>query len=100
MAVSTKRRRTHVVLPDELLQKIDERVGPRHRSEFIEEAVEEKIRHLELVEAFHQFAGSIKDGDVPEWDTPESTARWIDEIRGRCTPDHLSESSQMRRNVT
>jgi Arc/MetJ-type ribon-helix-helix transcriptional regulator len=88
MAVSTKRRRAHVVLPEELLHKIDARVGQRRRSEFIQEAIEERLNHLERIEAFRQFAGSIADGEVPEWDTRESTEAWLRELRGRCEPDH------------
>lgn len=82
MAVSTTRRRAHVVLPAELLREIDARVGQRRRSEFIQEAIEEKLNLLERVEAFRRVAGSISDGDVPEWDTRESTDEWLRKLRG------------------
>lgn len=90
MVVPTSRRRAHVVLPKALLEKIDARVGQRRRSEFIQEAIEEKINHLERVEAFERVVGSIADGDVPEWDTRESTEAWLREIRGR---DRAEKSS-------
>ncbi|MFN8589960.1 MAG: ribbon-helix-helix domain-containing protein [Thermomicrobiales bacterium] len=79
--VSTHRRRVHVVLPDSILQEVDAQVGPRGRSEFIQDAIEEKLNRLRRVEAFARVAGSIADGEIPEWETPESTAAWIREIR-------------------
>ena len=88
MAVTAKRRRAHVVLPDELLREIDARVGQRHRSEFIQEAIAEKLNYLARIEAFRRVAGSIADGEVPEWDTRESTEKWLRELRGGCEPDH------------
>jgi Arc/MetJ-type ribon-helix-helix transcriptional regulator len=81
MVVSTRRRRAHVVLPEDLLQKIDARVGQRKRSEFIQEAIEEKLNHLARVEAFERVVGSIADGEVPEWDTRESTEAWVRDLR-------------------
>ena len=81
MAVSTERRRAHVVLPNDLLREIDERVGQRRRSEFIQDAIEEKLNRLRRVEAFERVVGSIGDGDIPEWDTPEATAQWVHDLR-------------------
>lgn len=81
MAVSTVRRRAHVALPDELLKQIDERVGQRKRSEFIQEAIEDKLSVLRRAERFKQVVGSIGNGDIPEWDTPEMAAAWVRKIR-------------------
>jgi hypothetical protein len=90
MAVSTKRRRAHVVLPEELLREIDARVGQRKRCEFIQQAVEEKLNYLGRIEAFERIGGSIADGEVPEWDTPDSTAEWLRALREEWSPDRLS----------
>jgi Arc/MetJ-type ribon-helix-helix transcriptional regulator len=81
MAVSSERRRAHVVMPSGLLREIDARVGQRRRSEFIQEAIEEKLRQLRRVEAFERVVGSVANGDKPAWETPESTAEWLREIR-------------------
>ncbi len=43
--------RTHVVMADEVLEAIDERVGERGRSRFLEEAAREKLMRIELEEA-------------------------------------------------
>lgn len=90
---ATNRRRVHVILPDAILQEVDAQVGPRGRSEFIQEAVEEKLNCLRRVAAFSRIAGSIVDGEIPEWATPESTAAWIREIRKDRTIDHVPEST-------
>lgn len=90
MAGTTKRRRGHVVLPEELLREIDARVGQRKRNEFIQEAIQEKLNYLGRIEAFRWVAGSIADGEVPEWDTPESTAEWLRALREEWNPDRLT----------
>jgi hypothetical protein len=69
--------RTHVVLPKELVQELDELVGPRHRSEFIAEAAKEKLDRLKRLRAFEEFAGSLADVDIPGWETPEAAAEWV-----------------------
>ena len=89
MAVSTERRRAHVVLPDELLRDVDARVGQRRRSEFIQEAIEEKLTRLNRVEAFEQVVGSLKGVDTPGWETPEAVAKWVHDLRYH--PERLAE---------
>ena len=69
--------RTHVVLPKDLVEELDELVGPRHRSEFIAEAATEKLARLKLARAFEKFAGSLADVDIPGWETSESAAEWV-----------------------
>jgi hypothetical protein len=81
MAVSSDRRRAHVVLPADLLPEIDERVGQRHRSEFIQEAIENELQRRRRVEAFERVVGSIADGENPDWETRETTAEWLTELR-------------------
>lgn len=80
MAVSTERRRAHVVLPTALLREIDARVGPRQRSEFIQEAIENELRRLRRIEAFERAVATPTLG-IPEWETSESTAAWVRELR-------------------
>ena len=94
MGVSSGRRRAHVVMSNDLLQEIDSRVGQRKRSEFIQEAIEEKLNRLQRLEAFERVVGSIGDGDIPEWDTPESVAQWVQELRYH--PAKLAEQFEDR----
>ena len=73
--------RTHVILPKELVDKIDARVGRRRRSWFIAELTSRELARLELLEAARAAAGSVPEGKVPEWDTEESTAAWLRQLR-------------------
>jgi hypothetical protein len=43
--------RTRIVIPDELLEEIDNVVGPRGRSRFLETAAREKLDRLALEDA-------------------------------------------------
>jgi hypothetical protein len=81
MAATPERRRAHVVLSDALLREVDARVGQRKRSEFIEQAIVEKLKRLRRVEAFERVVGSVADGEIPEWETRESTAAWLRKLR-------------------
>ena len=73
--------RTHVLLPVDLVDEIDAIVGQRKRSRFIAEAVAEKLRRMRLEEALLELERSPVEFDVPGWETPESTARWVAEQR-------------------
>ncbi|HEX5499236.1 MAG TPA: hypothetical protein VFX03_08420 [Thermomicrobiales bacterium] len=78
---SGERRRAHVVLPGELINEIDARVGQRHRSQFIQNAVEDKLRRLRRVEAFERILESPDEVGIPEWGTRESTSDWLRGLR-------------------
>ena len=81
--------RTHIVVPDGLIAAIDARVGQRKRSRFIAEAIEEKLRRADLIEAFEEVAGSLADVDIPGRETPESTSQWVHDMRHH--PEKLVE---------
>jgi hypothetical protein len=80
MAASTERRRAHIVLPGALLREIDALVGQRGRSRFFEEAASEKLQRLRRVAAFER-ATSVPTVGIPEWETKESAAEWVRELR-------------------
>lgn len=69
--------RTHIVLPDELLAELDELIEPRRRSEFITEAVRDKVKNLRQIRALRETAGILRDEQIPGWETPESTSEWV-----------------------
>ena len=75
--------RTHMVLPDELIESIDSLVGKRKRTRFVQEAVREKLRRETLVAALEATAGVLAKDDHPEWDTTEKVAAWVRETRRR-----------------
>ncbi|MGH2460028.1 MAG: type II toxin-antitoxin system VapC family toxin [Chloroflexota bacterium] len=67
----------HIVIPADVVSEIDQIVGPRGRSQFVTEAVTEKPRRVHLRQAAHRVVGSLRDVEIPEWETPESTAAWV-----------------------
>jgi metal-responsive CopG/Arc/MetJ family transcriptional regulator len=69
--------RTHVILSDEVMDAIDEKVGQRGRSRFLEEAAREKLERLELEAALRKCAGILKAKDYPEWRDQESINEWV-----------------------
>jgi metal-responsive CopG/Arc/MetJ family transcriptional regulator len=73
--------RTHVILPEELVEAVDELVGHRKRSAYIAEAVEARVAHDRLGKALKEAAGALADADYPEWETPEKTSAWVRELR-------------------
>ena len=69
--------RTHVILDDEVLKAIDDKVGQRRRSRFLEEAAREKLKRIELEEAVRTGAGLLKDEDYPHWRDTASVQDWV-----------------------
>ena len=77
----TEMVRTHLVLPAELLERFDRRVGPRKRSEKVAELVEEFLRREQLIDTIERFAGFAKAEDHPEWSSEDAIARWVRDER-------------------
>jgi hypothetical protein len=69
--------RTHVVLSDEVIAGIDERVGERGRSRFLEAAAREKLERLDLEVALRDGAGVLKEKDYPQWRDQEAVNEWV-----------------------
>ena len=84
--------RTHVILRDDLVEEVDKRVGKRRRSEFINAAVEERLNRLRLIETAETVAGSLKDAEIPGWETAESTLEWVRKMRA--SPEHWDQDSE------
>ncbi|MBI4306192.1 MAG: hypothetical protein HY678_07720 [Chloroflexi bacterium] len=74
--------RTHVLMSDELLQAIDEIVGKRGRSRFLEEAAREKLERLELTDALKATAGIARGKKYRHWLDRKTAAQWVRETRG------------------
>ncbi|HEY3081930.1 MAG TPA: type II toxin-antitoxin system VapB family antitoxin [Chloroflexota bacterium] len=73
--------RTHVVIDDEVMREVDRIVGPRRRSEFIEQALREKLQHERQDWAVEALAGALKGGTPEYWSTPDRVVEWIRERR-------------------
>lgn len=73
--------RTHLMLDDNVVGEIDNLVGRRKRSRFVEEAVREKLAREKLLSALKETAGILSRDDHPEWETPEKVAAWVRDTR-------------------
>jgi Arc/MetJ-type ribon-helix-helix transcriptional regulator len=71
--------RTHVVLPDDLLKRIDALVGKRGRSSFLAEIADKEVKRRNLI-AFLSTPGQVwKDEDHPE--LKHGAAAWVRKTR-------------------
>lgn len=77
----TEMVRTHVLLPKDLVARIDEQVGPRRRSEFVAETLRKELdrsHFLSLALAARDEARRLGNkGGPPEWATSEGAAAWV-----------------------
>lgn len=69
--------RTHVVMSDEVLAAIDEVVGKRGRSRFLEEAAAEKLERLALTDAVGATAGIARGSAYSHWRDRDTAAGWV-----------------------
>ncbi len=69
--------RTHVILPRDVVDAVDNLVGKRGRSRFFAEAAEEKLARVRLENAARKAAGSLAEVAIPGWETSESAAEWV-----------------------
>ena len=82
-------RRRHIITPTRLIKEIDRLVGPRRRSEFVTDAISEKLEREKRIRATRE-AMKLPPVDVPEWRTPEAASQWV---------RHLRRESDRSRNV-
>ncbi len=73
--------RAHVILPENLLLRIDRMIGKRKRSRFLVEAAEEKLERDRLIAAIDTAAGAWKPEDHPEWRRKGGAAVAMREMR-------------------
>lgn len=81
MTSSSRLKRTHVLLPEDLLDDVDALVGARRRSSFIADAVMSEVRRRRLKAAVAEMDGALADVDIPGWETPEAAAAWVRALR-------------------
>ena len=74
--------RTNVLLPEELVEELDQVAGKRKRSRFIVQAIREKLARLKFAEMLTQTAGAWSDENHPEIRTQEDLNRYLRRVRG------------------
>lgn len=72
-------KRTHIVLPTDLVAEIDRRVGKRSRSRFLAQLAARELRRLRQLEALRNAIGCWKDQDHP--DLEQGSAEWVEQFR-------------------
>ena len=74
-------KRTHIIIPKDLVQSIDAIVGKRKRSKFITEAARKELNRLRLLRALDKAQGTWSDKDHPELTRKGGTYKWVRAIR-------------------
>ena len=72
-------KRTHIVIPQQLVARIDIIVGRRGRSKFLAQAAEKELMRLSQLKALEAAAGSWKNPHHPE--LKHGAAKWVDKLR-------------------
>lgn len=72
-------KRTHIVIPQLLVDEIDTVVGKRGRSAFLTQAAEKELMRLRQIKAPESAAGSWKNKDHPE--LKQGAANWVKKLR-------------------
>jgi hypothetical protein len=75
----TNTKRTHVVIPEQLVKEIDTLVGSRQRSSFLTQAAERELMRLRQLKSLDTSAGAWKDSDHPE--LKAGSAKWVKKVR-------------------
>ena len=73
--------RTHIIVPEELVQSVDNLVGPRNRSKFFAEAAKERLIRTKRTILAKKLAGSLTDSVIPGWETSRAAAIWVHNSR-------------------
>jgi hypothetical protein len=72
-------KRTHVVIPEQLVKEIDTFVGSRQRSSFLTQAAERELMRLRQLKALDSAGGAWKDSNHPE--LKQGSAKWVRKLR-------------------
>jgi metal-responsive CopG/Arc/MetJ family transcriptional regulator len=71
--------RTNVTLSEDLLREVDQLAGPRGRSQFVADAVEQRVKRERLRRALDAAEGAWIG--TPAYMTPDEAYRWIRSMR-------------------
>jgi metal-responsive CopG/Arc/MetJ family transcriptional regulator len=72
-------QRTHIVIPQPLVEAIDLFVGKRGRSQFITQAAEKELKRHRLIKTLKEAAGCWTDANHPE--LRHGSSRYIERLR-------------------
>ena len=86
-------KRTHVVLPDDLVREIDKIAGARGRSAFLADLAKREIKRRQLLEFFKSKDPVWKDKDHPE--LKKGAAAWVRKLRAE-SETHFQKAQKRR----
>lgn len=72
-------KRAHIVIPQTLVEQIDNVVGKRGRSSFVARAAERELLRLQQIHALKAASGAWKDQDHPE--LKAGATQWVKNLR-------------------
>ena len=75
----TTTKRTHVILPVDLVAAIDKIAGKRRRSAFLVEVIRDEVQRMSQRGALKAAAGAWKDDDDPE--LKHGASAWVQGMR-------------------
>ncbi len=75
--------KTQIVFPEALLEELDRTVQKRERSEFVVQAVQEKLKKVRLQQALENVAGIWKNH--PDLQTDAQVRKYLKRLRGSDT---------------
>lgn len=79
--LQTDAQKITVTIPSALLNRLNESIPKRQRSEFIVEAIEERLALEEQYVAIEEAAGAWTDEHHPEMRSEEDIDNWLIEFR-------------------
>jgi len=85
IASELNKQKITVTIPVALLNRLDDRISKRQRSNFIAEAIAERLALEEQVAALEETAGLWADKDHPELADGEAIDRWVSTMRQNWT---------------
>jgi predicted transcriptional regulator len=74
-------RRTNIILPDKLVEEVDRVAGKRKRSQFIAQAIQERLAKIKFEQALARAAGAWRDENHPDLSTQEDINRYLKRVR-------------------
>ena len=75
----SNQKRSHIIIPSDLVAEIDSVIGKRSRSRFLAEAARKELRRLRLEQILNESIGAWKDKDHPE--LQQGSAHWVRQLR-------------------
>lgn len=79
----TVRIPVNMTLPRDLVERLDAVVGPRQRSAFVEEAINDRLRREEMRRAWESVRGMLRDD--PRFPTSDAVVEWVRALRAEQT---------------